>query len=135
MKIVIQTAALTAALLLVSACGGGSNVKAGDGAADSSLAAGGGGGAAGAANGTNGNGEFGYGSDGIIDGAGVGGQSGVESQFAGLNDPASPLYTRVIYFDYNATGIGAEYQTALLAHAQLLADNPRRAFPVGGPHR
>ena len=63
---------------------------------------------------------------------GSGGQGGIESQFTGLNDPTSPLYTRVIYFDYNATGIGVEYENALLAHAQLLADNPGVRFRLEG---
>lgn len=131
MKIVVRAAALSAALLLVSACGG-NNVKPDNGSVGSSLAAGGGANGSNGANGVDGNGEFGYGTNGIIDGVGADGQSGIESQFTGLNDPASPLYTRVIYFDYNATGIDAEYQTALLAHAQLLADNPGVRFRLEG---
>lgn len=131
-----KIAALATSLVVLSACGGGSAVK-GDGTVDPASLNGGSGGS-GATNadgsnagGANGNGEFGYGSGGITDGA-ENAQNGFESQFSGLNDPASPLYTRVIYFDYNATGISAEYQNALLAHAQLLADNPDVRFRLEG---
>jgi len=123
--------ASAASFLLLSACGG-DNVKPDDGAMDTEISGGAeqGNSQSGAANGAGDLGQFGYGSGNGI--SGTDGQSSIDSEFAGLNDPSSPLYTRVIYFDYNDTGIPAEYQQALAAHAQLLSNNPEVRFRLEG---
>ncbi len=47
---------------------------------------------------------------------------GMESQAGDpLNDPASPLAKRVIYFDYDSNNIRAEDRATIEAHAQYLA--------------
>ncbi|NQY27443.1 MAG: OmpA family protein [Piscirickettsiaceae bacterium] len=40
-----------------------------------------------------------------------------------LNDPASPLSNRVVYFEYDSSAVRAEDQVTLEAHAAYLADN------------
>ena len=49
-----------------------------------------------------------------------------EDQYQGneLNDPASPLSNRVVYFDYDSSAVRAEDQVTLEAHTAYLADNP-----------
>ncbi|MEM7292773.1 MAG: peptidoglycan-associated lipoprotein Pal [Pseudomonadota bacterium] len=39
-----------------------------------------------------------------------------------INDPASPLNQKVIYFDYDASSILDEYQQVITNHAQYLSD-------------
>ncbi|MBE9533208.1 MAG: peptidoglycan-associated lipoprotein Pal [Proteobacteria bacterium] len=48
-----------------------------------------------------------------------------EDQYQGneLNDPASPLSNRVVYFEYDSSAVRAEDQVTLEAHAAYLADN------------
>ncbi len=41
-----------------------------------------------------------------------------------LEDPNSPLSTRVIYFDFDSTQIQPEFREVITAHAQFLAANP-----------
>jgi peptidoglycan-associated lipoprotein len=43
---------------------------------------------------------------------------------ADLNDPRSPLYQRVIYFDYDRSEILPQFVEVLRAHASYLAANP-----------
>lgn len=43
---------------------------------------------------------------------------------ADLNNPNSPLYTRVIYFDFDSSQIREEYKEVLKAHAGYVASNP-----------
>ena len=51
---------------------------------------------------------------------------------AELNDPNSPLYTKVIYFEFDRSDIGPEYVDTLRAHAEYLAANPRARVTVEG---
>ena len=41
-----------------------------------------------------------------------------------LNDPASPLSNRVIYFDYDKSDIRSEFREIVNAHGRYLSDNP-----------
>jgi len=49
-----------------------------------------------------------------------------------LNDPASALSQRIIYFDYDSSEIRAEYRTTVEAHAAYLAANPSRSVSLEG---
>ena len=53
---------------------------------------------------------------------GIGGRSTYTA--ADLNNPNSPLYTRVIYFDFDSSQIREEYKDVLKAHASYVAGNP-----------
>lgn len=54
--------------------------------------------------------------------------------FAGspLDDPMSPLSTRVIYFEYDSFEVRPEYRSALVAHAEYLAANPTLNVTLNG---
>ena len=41
-----------------------------------------------------------------------------------LNDPNSPLSTRIIYFEYDSSEVKAEYRPVIEAHAAYLVANP-----------
>ncbi|MBI1731322.1 MAG: peptidoglycan-associated lipoprotein Pal [Gammaproteobacteria bacterium] len=49
-----------------------------------------------------------------------------------LNDPASPLAVRTIYFDYDSSDILPEYQKTVEAHAAFLAQNPKITMALEG---
>jgi len=49
-----------------------------------------------------------------------------------LNDPNSPLSTRVIYFDYDSTTIRSDFEGVVQAHATYLAANPNTAIALEG---
>jgi len=49
-----------------------------------------------------------------------------------LDDPASPLSTRMIYFDFDRSEIRSEYVDVLRAHAAYLVDNPSITVMVEG---
>lgn len=55
-------------------------------------------------------------------------------RFAGhaLDDPASPLSKRVIYFEFDSSDIREEYREVLDAHAQYIADNPTASVTLEG---
>ena len=57
-----------------------------------------------------------------------------EAAFAGhpLDDPASPLSTRVVYFDFDESDIKPEFREVLEAHAQYLASHPSAAVTLEG---
>ncbi len=63
-------------------------------------------------------------SQGMEDGAGAGASE--------LNDPNSPLATRVIYFDYDSTNIRSDFESIVQAHASYLAANPGTAITLEG---
>jgi len=58
------------------------------------------------------------------DGAGAGAEA--------LNDPNSPLYTKVIYFDFDISSIRSEYIDTLRAHAEYLVNNPSASVNIEG---
>jgi peptidoglycan-associated lipoprotein len=49
-----------------------------------------------------------------------------------LDDPASPLSERVIYFDLDSSQVGEQYRDILDAHARYLADHPAQRVVVEG---
>ncbi len=49
-----------------------------------------------------------------------------------MNDPASPLYNRVIYFGYDISSIEPEYRDIVITHGQYLAANPEVIVSVEG---
>jgi peptidoglycan-associated lipoprotein len=60
----------------------------------------------------------------------MGDRSGVQTealapeQRSPLDDPSSPLYRNVIYFDYDAAKIRPQYADLLRAHAEYIYDTP-----------
>ncbi len=63
-------------------------------------------------------------SAGVSDGFGAGA--------AALNDPSSPLSTRVIYFDYDSTNVRSDFENVVQAHATYLASNPSTEITLEG---
>lgn len=51
---------------------------------------------------------------------------------ADLDDPASPLYNKVIYFGYDTSSIDSEYRETVITHGQYLAANPEIIISVEG---
>ena len=49
-----------------------------------------------------------------------------------LDNPASPLYNKVIYFEYDASTISPGYQDVVIAHGRHLAANPGMTVTVEG---
>lgn len=49
-----------------------------------------------------------------------------------LDDPAGPLSTRVIYFEYDESQIHPDYQEIVISHGQYLAANPQLIVSVEG---
>jgi peptidoglycan-associated lipoprotein len=50
----------------------------------------------------------------------------------GFNDPSSPLYQRVVYFDYDSSDIQPQFVEVLRAHALFLSTNPNRSVTLEG---
>lgn len=50
----------------------------------------------------------------------------------GFNDPSSPLYQRVIYFDYDRSDILPQFVEVLRAHALYLSTNPGASVMLEG---
>ena len=72
-------------------------------------------------------------------GAGAGGvetsgvsQTGAWTGAEALNNPDSPLYTKVIYFDFDVASIRSEYIDTLRAHAEYLVNNPSASVTIEG---
>ena len=61
---------------------------------------------------------------------GLGGRPGLYTA-ADLNDPASPLYQRVIYFDYDQSDILPQFVDVLRAHASYLSTSGARVTLEG----
>jgi len=49
-----------------------------------------------------------------------------------LDNPASPLATRTIYFDYDSSEIRSDFQESILAHGQYLAEHPDASITLEG---
>ncbi len=49
-----------------------------------------------------------------------------------LDDPQSPLATRVIYFDFDRSEVREEFRPVVEAHAGYLADNPEAQVTLEG---
>lgn len=61
------------------------------------------------------------GATGTVGTAGLPGRGGYTA--ADLNDPSSPLYQRVIYFEYDRSDIQPQFVDVLRAHASYLSSN------------
>jgi len=72
-------------------------------------------------------------SDAQGDGASTSGLAGNQA-FQGdpLDNPSSPLATRVIYFDYDSSEIKSDYQESILAHGGYLAENISSSVTLEG---
>jgi len=57
---------------------------------------------------------------------------GAALSIASLDDPASPVYTKTIYFDYDISEIRADYRDVVAAHGELLAANPELKVTIEG---
>lgn len=66
-------------------------------------------------------------------GAGAGGSGGAQASGAGapgtfqgspLNNPASPLYKKIVYFAFNSSVVNQQGQQLVAAHAQYLVAHP-----------
>ncbi|HHH39177.1 MAG TPA: peptidoglycan-associated lipoprotein Pal [Sedimenticola sp.] len=78
-------------------------------------------------------GEGAAGSAGAGEGAQVAGASeGAAWNGSELQNPDSPLYTKVIYFDYDSSEIRPEYLDVVVAHGEYLAANPSVTVTVEG---
>lgn len=60
--------------------------------------------------------------------------AGSDGSFSGspLDDPASPLSQRSIYFDYDSSDIPSQYRPIIEAHAGYLGDHPNRIVTLEG---
>ena len=67
-------------------------------------------------------GEQDYGSSGSLSGQSLGSP----------DDPNSPLYERIIYFDYNSNNVAPEYQIVISNHALYLNGNPNAIVSLEG---
>ncbi len=68
-----------------------------------------------------------------VDEAGTAGANGGGALSSSqLNNPDSPLYTKVIYFDYDVSSIKPEYRDIVIAHGQYLAANSDVSITVEG---
>ncbi len=74
-------------------------------------------------------------------GSGTGGESGTSTSAAGggggwtgspLEDPNSPLYEKVVYFDFDRSEIRPEYVDTLRAHAEYLVNTPSARVVIEG---
>lgn len=54
------------------------------------------------------------------------------SSMSELNDPNSPLSTRIIYFEYDSSDVQPEYRSVVEAHAAFLAANPDQSVTLEG---
>lgn len=54
------------------------------------------------------------------------------SAFSELDDPASQLSVRIIYFEYDSSEVKAEYRPAVEAHARYLSQNPGTTMTLEG---
>jgi peptidoglycan-associated lipoprotein len=72
---------------------------------------------------------------GPVAGSGVGpGMGGTGEGYSDRpwDDPASPLYNKVIYFDYDSSEIREEFVPVLQTHAHYLAKHPRTRVTLEG---
>lgn len=54
------------------------------------------------------------------------------SVFSELDDPASQLSVRIIYFEYDSSDVKAEYRSVVEAHAQFLSRNSTATITLEG---
>ena len=107
--------------LVISGCSSTGDIKDGEGATVEDIS------------GATGQGSQGQGPGTDAAGASASGLPG-QAPFQGhpLDNPASPLATRTIYFDYDSSEIKPEYQESILAHGRYLAENPDSTLTIEG---
>ena len=59
-------------------------------------------------------------------------EEGATTTISALDDPNSPLSTRIIYFEFDSSEIQAQYRPAVEAHAAYLASNPNVSVTLEG---
>ena len=59
-------------------------------------------------------------------------EEGERSKMSPLDDPNSPLATRIIYFDFDSSEVQAQYRPVVEAHAKYLAANPNVSITLEG---
>lgn len=57
---------------------------------------------------------------------------GVQSGRSALDDPNSPLATRVIYFEFDSSEVLPQYRSVVEAHAKYLASTPNAVVTLEG---
>lgn len=73
------------------------------------------------------------GSDARVGGAGAGvAGGGGRYGAADLDNPQSPLYKKVVYFQYDSSEVAPEYVSVVAAHAEFLASNPGQHVTLEG---
>lgn len=72
----------------------------------------------------------GAGDNGDVNTYGAGEGSGAD--MSELNDPNSPLSTRIIYFEYDSSDIQERYRDVVEAHANYLVNNPNVVVALEG---
>lgn len=65
-------------------------------------------------------------------GAGTAGAGGSGVSGDALNDPSSPLYNKIVYFDLDSSEVKAEDRPTVSAHAKHLAENPSEVVSLEG---
>jgi peptidoglycan-associated lipoprotein len=63
------------------------------------------------------------------------GGSGYQGGYGDLgspNDPNSPLYERIVYFDYDSSALAPQYQTVVSNHAKYLLSHPSASISLEG---
>lgn len=65
-------------------------------------------------------------------GSGAGGGLGSSASSADLDNPSSPLYKKIVYFQYDSADVMPEYVPVVTAHAEFLAGNPSQQVTVEG---
>jgi peptidoglycan-associated lipoprotein len=75
--------------------------------------------------------------EGAASGSDIGAEAKVvvgEGSYEGneLNDPASPLSNRVVYFEYDSSSVRQEDQATLQAHAAYLGEHPNLTVRLAG---
>ena len=57
---------------------------------------------------------------------------GTGLELGSLDDPASPLSKRIIYFDFDSSEVRSDLQDIVIAHGQFLSNNPRARVRLEG---
>lgn len=59
-------------------------------------------------------------------------EQALKESAAAMNDPSNPLSQRSVYFGYDSSGVDAEYQQVIEAHAKFLMEHPEVRMRVEG---
>ncbi len=65
-------------------------------------------------------------------GAGTAGAGMGKTYASELDNPSSPLYNKVVYFEFDRAEVLPEYRDMLAAHAKFLASNPNQRVTLEG---